>query len=235
MAWWYGSWSLCAEFVLPPFRRGVPSYSPLPLLRLRPFPTMAVESVLIINNYGKPRLATFYHSIPPAQQQLLIRTIFRLVSSRPDGDVCNFLDAPELDPLLQTGRPSDAAKSKSRSRGDKGDGSSSITGGQERRVIYRHYATLWFVFVVDQSESELGILDLIQVSELSGARRRCPAAADDSCCATPGLRRISRPFLSQRLRAGSYIPLRGGQCDLSGSHTGWAGPRDEYQRDSQAR
>jgi len=27
----------------------------------------------------------------------------------------------------------------------------------------RHYATLYFVFVVDSSESELGILDLIQV------------------------------------------------------------------------
>lgn len=34
---------------------------------------------------------------------------------------------------------------------------------QDQRVIYRHYATLYFVFLVDQSESELGILDLIQV------------------------------------------------------------------------
>lgn len=31
------------------------------------------------------------------------------------------------------------------------------------RVIYRHYATLFFVFCVDEAESELGILDLIQV------------------------------------------------------------------------
>ena len=31
------------------------------------------------------------------------------------------------------------------------------------RVLYRHYATLYFVFCVDSSESELGILDLIQV------------------------------------------------------------------------
>ena len=29
--------------------------------------------------------------------------------------------------------------------------------------MYRHYATLYFVFAVDSSESELGILDLIQV------------------------------------------------------------------------
>ena len=34
---------------------------------------------------------------------------------------------------------------------------------QETKIIYRHYATLYFVFVVDPSESELGILDLIQV------------------------------------------------------------------------
>ncbi|KAI9358569.1 AP complex, mu/sigma subunit [Zopfochytrium polystomum] len=40
---------------------------------------------------------------------------------------------------------------------------SSIVGGHDTKIIYRHYATLYFVFVVDSSESELGILDLIQV------------------------------------------------------------------------
>lgn len=35
--------------------------------------------------------------------------------------------------------------------------------GKNVRLIYRHYATLYFIFAVDQSESELGILDLIQV------------------------------------------------------------------------
>lgn len=30
-------------------------------------------------------------------------------------------------------------------------------------VVYRNYATLYFVFVIDGGESELGILDLIQV------------------------------------------------------------------------
>ena len=28
--------------------------------------------------------------------------------------------------------------------------------------MYRHYATLYFVFIVDEQESELGILDLVQ-------------------------------------------------------------------------
>lgn len=41
------------------------------------------------------------------------------------------------------------------------EGGSSI-GGSDYKLIYRHYATLYFVFCVDSSESELGILDLIQ-------------------------------------------------------------------------
>lgn len=35
--------------------------------------------------------------------------------------------------------------------------------GPDVRLIYRHYATLYFIFAVDEAESELGILDLIQV------------------------------------------------------------------------
>eukprot|EP00052_Salpingoeca_macrocollata_P030883 m.321286 g.321286 ORF g.321286 m.321286 type:complete len:162 (+) comp25193_c0_seq1:164-649(+) len=38
-----------------------------------------------------------------------------------------------------------------------------LMGGADSKLIYRHYATLYFVFCVDSSESELGILDLIQV------------------------------------------------------------------------
>jgi len=35
--------------------------------------------------------------------------------------------------------------------------------GKDTKFVYRHYATLFFIFCVDASESELGILDLIQV------------------------------------------------------------------------
>jgi AP-3 complex subunit sigma len=38
------------------------------------------------------------------------------------------------------------------------------------RVVYRSYATLYFVFVVDSAESELGVLDLIQVCQQSKPR-----------------------------------------------------------------
>uniref|UniRef100_A0A3B1J364 Adaptor related protein complex 3 subunit sigma 1 n=1 Tax=Astyanax mexicanus TaxID=7994 RepID=A0A3B1J364_ASTMX len=41
-----------------------------------------------------------------------------------------------------------------------------LIGGSDNKLIYRHYATLYFVFCVDSSESELGILDLIQVHNI---------------------------------------------------------------------
>ena len=34
--------------------------------------------------------------------------------------------------------------------------------GKGARIVYRQYATLFFIFAIDASESELGILDLIQ-------------------------------------------------------------------------
>ncbi len=67
-------------------------------------------------------------------QQQLIREIFSLVSKRSES-VCNFLDGSRL----------------------------SGSWGEGTKLIYRHYATLYFVFVCEETESELGILDLIQV------------------------------------------------------------------------
>lgn len=34
---------------------------------------------------------------------------------------------------------------------------------KDTKIVYRHYATLYFIFVVDSQESDLGMLDLIQV------------------------------------------------------------------------
>ncbi|KAI7820613.1 adaptor-related protein complex 3 sigma 1 subunit, isoform CRA_a [Kickxella alabastrina] len=89
-----------------------------------------IQSVLIFNQLGKPRLVKFYEPLDASIQQTLVREIHTLVSKRPD-TLCNFLES-----------------------------SQSVNGA---RIIYRHYATLFFVFLVDSSESELGILDLIQV------------------------------------------------------------------------
>ena len=43
-------------------------------------------------------------------------------------------------------------------------GHDSISGwSKDTKYVYRHYATLFFIFAVDESESELGMLDLVQV------------------------------------------------------------------------
>ncbi|KHN00543.1 AP-3 complex subunit sigma [Glycine soja] len=36
--------------------------------------------------------------------------------------------------------------------------------GPDSRLVYKHFATLYFVFIFDSSENELAMLDLIQVS-----------------------------------------------------------------------
>ncbi|KAJ2560020.1 Sigma-adaptin 3A [Coemansia sp. RSA 1933] len=92
-----------------------------------------IHSVMIFNQLGKPRLLKFYTELDTATQQALFRDIYGVISKRPD-NLCKFVD-----------------------------GGQSAMVGSGNRIIYRRYATLFFVFVVDQSESELGIYDLIQV------------------------------------------------------------------------
>ncbi|CRL07969.1 CLUMA_CG021001, isoform A [Clunio marinus] len=95
-----------------------------------------IQAILVFNNHGKPRLSKFYTHFSEDQQQEIIKETFNLVSKRED-NVCNFLEYP---------------------------GSFLIDNvSTDCKLIYRHYATLYFVFCVDSSESELGILDLIQV------------------------------------------------------------------------
>jgi AP-3 complex subunit sigma len=90
---------------------------------------------------GKPRLSKFYTSLPPLVQQSLISQIFSLISDRPSG-VCNFLDAPDL--VFPT--PASAVATASYSGNGKGKETvTGVRGDDDTRVIYRHYATLYFV------------------------------------------------------------------------------------------
>ncbi|NWX02572.1 AP3S2 protein, partial [Caloenas nicobarica] len=99
-----------------------------------------INAILVFNNHGKPRLVRFYQHLAEEVQQQIIRETFHLVLKR-DDHICNFLECGlHLSPCLR-----------------------SLFGGSDYKLIYRHYATLYFVFCVDSSESELGILDLIQV------------------------------------------------------------------------
>jgi len=79
----------------------------------------------------------------------MVQRIFDLVRERLDS-LCNFIEIPMHE--------IDGSKGKNRALQDGGEQQEEVL-----RIIYRHYATLYFVFCVDEAESELGILDLIQV------------------------------------------------------------------------
>lgn len=96
-----------------------------------------IQAVLIFNNKGLPRLTKFYSTTPTPHLQQLLIAEIFSLISKRPPGSCNFLEG------------------------------SKMLGGDDVRIIYRHYATLYFVFVVDENESELGILDLIQVCFLN--------------------------------------------------------------------
>lgn len=98
---------------------------------------MGIYSVMVVNNSGAGRLTKFYNMDDLSIQLDLVQECFRLVSKR-SPSLCNFIEP-------------------------KGDELYVKTWGEDVRLIYRHFATLFFIFAVDKSESELGILDLIQV------------------------------------------------------------------------
>lgn len=75
----------------------------------------------------------FYTPVDIPTQRLLLQQVYQLIRPRTYQE-CSFITPPSL-----------------------------LADLEEIQVIYRHYATLYFVFIVDDQESELGILDLIQV------------------------------------------------------------------------
>ena len=92
-----------------------------------------IKGILIINNHGKPRLVKFYQGVIGEEQQ---QSIIRRVFQQVNqrpDSFCNYLEGTIPE------------------------------WGETTKLIYRHYATLYFIFAVDQQESDLGILDLIQV------------------------------------------------------------------------
>jgi len=96
-----------------------------------------IRGIFIVNNQGEERVTKFYEQgMTEAEMRLLIRESFGLCAKRPDM-ACNFVPGRSL--TYYKHKETDV------------------------KLVYRHYATLYFIFVVDQQESELGILDLIQV------------------------------------------------------------------------
>ena len=92
-----------------------------------------IKGVIIVNNQGKPRLVKFYQSVISEEKQQQVIRRIFQQVSQRPDSFCNYLEG------------------------------SIPEWGDSTKLIYRHYATLYFVFAVDRQESDLGILDLIQV------------------------------------------------------------------------
>jgi AP-3 complex subunit sigma len=92
-----------------------------------------IKGILIVNNQGKPRLIKFYQSVLTEEKQQSIVRRVYQQVAQRPDNFCNYLEG------------------------------SIPEWGENMKLIYRHYATLYFVFAVDSQESDLGILDLIQV------------------------------------------------------------------------
>eukprot|EP00586_Coscinodiscus_wailesii_P004850 CAMPEP_0172485640 /NCGR_PEP_ID=MMETSP1066-20121228/13758_1 /TAXON_ID=671091 /ORGANISM="Coscinodiscus wailesii, Strain CCMP2513" /LENGTH=175 /DNA_ID=CAMNT_0013251025 /DNA_START=71 /DNA_END=598 /DNA_ORIENTATION=+ len=92
-----------------------------------------IKGVIIVNNHGKPRLVKFYQSVTTEEKQQNVVRRVFTQVAQRPDSFCNYLEG------------------------------SIPEWGDNIKLIYRHYATLYFVFAVDKQESDLGILDLIQV------------------------------------------------------------------------
>ncbi|CCE65838.1 hypothetical protein TPHA_0N00570 [Tetrapisispora phaffii CBS 4417] len=100
-----------------------------------------IHGVLIFNKKCQPRLRKFYTPVELPKQKLLLEQVYSYISQRNTELQCSFMVAPSS--VL------------SDSRG-------SVTDDDNIQIIYKNYATLYFAFIVDEQESELVILDLIQ-------------------------------------------------------------------------
>ena len=92
-----------------------------------------IKGIIIVNDHGKPRLCKFYQSLTSEEKQQAVIRRVFQQVAQRPDSFCNYLDG------------------------------SIPEWGENIKLIYRHYATLYFVFAVDSQESDLGILDLIQV------------------------------------------------------------------------
>lgn len=105
-----------------------------------------IHAVLIFNKKCQPRLIKFYTPVEISKQRILLKQVHELISQRNNEYQSSFLVSP---PAVLTNRTHT-------------EDNSFNEDGEDIQIIYKNYATLYFTFIVDDQESELAILDLIQ-------------------------------------------------------------------------
>jgi len=133
---------------------------------------MAIHAIVVMNTTGAARLTKFYVPLPPAAQQAFVRDAHVLIARRPEG-VCNIIASVASADAVGDGAGGGGGGSGDWARCFPGGGGGIGSGGAAAsaaapssegvRLIYRQYATLFFVAAVDETESALGIMDLLQV------------------------------------------------------------------------
>ncbi|XP_021834526.1 AP-3 complex subunit sigma isoform X1 [Prunus avium] len=101
-----------------------------------------IRAVMVINTQGKPRLAKFYE--------------FQFLRS-----ACGEATGAYTQRLWRFSCSLYLLSSRAENVSNFVDAESIF--GPDTRLVYKHFATLYFVFVFDSSENELAMLDLIQV------------------------------------------------------------------------
>lgn len=85
----------------------------------------------------------FYTPVDLPKQKLLLEQVYELISQRNSDFQSSFLVTP---PSLLLSN----------------ENNNDEVNNEDIQIIYKNYATLYFTFIVDDQESELAILDLIQ-------------------------------------------------------------------------
>ncbi|KAL9273663.1 AP-3 complex subunit sigma-like protein [Drosera capensis] len=133
-----------------------------------------IRAVMVMNTQGKPRIIRFYYYQPPEKQQELIRTVYSGEIGT-SGFICvyiwlrlEFVAAFSFTAVVLNvfdGQRSLCSHVVLSNRPDNASNfvNASSIFGPDCQLVYKHYATLYFVFVYDSAENELAMLDLMQV------------------------------------------------------------------------
>jgi AP-3 complex subunit sigma len=121
-----------------PARRPAGSLGPASPPHRRKRAAAMIKGIIIVNNNGQARICKFFQSVHEegySAEDAQQQVVRKVFQqvAQRPDSFCNYLEG------------------------------SIPEWGATTKLIYRHYATLYFVFAVDELESDLGILDLIQV------------------------------------------------------------------------